>query len=423
MSVLTTVRKTLPKAVTRSLYRRQALGYIERLTPEYRPDRKTILIINHYFDQDIRALQAANGDYNLVVVDGPRLFKGGKIYFHDNVMRLAAPYIGETEQHRRRFRRECEIIYDALQERFPFHLVVSAADNFWWVREFITVARRRGIQTVVLDKEGTRTPQAFATETHRIRDFAPFISDHIFVWSQRQRRFWNAVGVADNDITVVGQPRSDLFYREHRRDVDALFRRPQALVTMFSYEDTAYIPPGRVKRDGSSWMAMKNETHEFFAEMAAAHPERNFVIKTHPQQSDLRQLTEKYRRDNVAVVGGSSTANELLQCSELIIAFQTTAVLEAMFLDRPVIYTAWDPQYRSLQAFCLPLHEAPGIVVADRFDRFRDVCRRFLAGDRRDFQFSDEVRAARARFVDEYFYQPDGHVCERFFAAVGRFVS
>jgi len=423
MKLKSSIRRILPRPFARAYYRREAIQYIDDLDTDVDPSRKTLLIINHYFDQDIRALRLAGGDYNLVVVDGPQLFKGGKIYFSDDVMRLRAAYDDTPAPNREKFRAYSREIFDRLYRRVPFSLVITASDNFWWVREFIDIAREQGVKTVVLDKEGTRSPYAVRGETERIRKLAPFMSDHIFVWSERQRKFWRDAGVADDDITIIGQPRSDLFFKEHRHETDRLFREHRPLITLFSYEDTAYIPPAEITMNGPSWGEMKRETHNEVARLAAANPEYNFVVKTHPQQSDLRELQDRYRRDNLAVVGGSSVANELIQRSELIIAFQTTAVIEAMMLGKRVVYTAWDKHYARFASDLLPFHEAPGIVVADSFERFHDVCQRFFSGDAGDFDFPPDVIEERTRFVNDYFHNPDGHVCERFFAEVGRFVA
>jgi hypothetical protein len=423
MRLKSSIRRMLPRPLARRYYRRQAVRYIDNLDINVDPPRKSLLIINHYYDQDIRALKLANDAYNLVVVDGPELFKGGKIYFSDDVMRLRAPYDDTPAARRAGFREYSRGIFERLVDRVPFSLIITASDNFWWVREFIAIGRERGIKTVVLDKEGTRSPYAVRGETERIRRMAPFMSDHIFVWSERQRNFWREAGVEDTDITVIGQPRSDLFFRERTQEIDRLFPESRPLVTLFSYEDTAYIPPAEVVPGGPSWREMKRETHDEVARMAAAHPGYNFVIKTHPQQSDLHELQGRYRGDNLVVIGGSSAANELIQRSVLIIAFQTTAVIEAMMLGKPVVYTAWDSHYPRFAPDLLPFHKAPGIIVAETRDRFREVCHRFLSGDESDFQFSSEVIDARARFVDDYFHNPDGHVCERFFEKVGRFVA
>ena len=423
MNLKTRLRLIAPRPVAQQAYRHMARQYIRSLDVPIDSKKKTVLIINHYFDQDIRALELANREYNLVVVDGPRLFKGGKVLVGSGVQNLSEPYDSETDMNRRRFQRECEIIFDQLRERFDFRLIITAGDLFWWIREFITVARMRGVKTVVLDKEGTRSPYAMTGESCRIRDNAPFISDHIYVWSDRQRRFWNHAGVDDTRITVIGQPRSDLFFRDIPGRLDACFPTVQPLICLFSYEDTAYIPPHLVRDSGLSWSNMKKAAHDDVYRWAQVYPNFNFVIKTHPQQSDLEKLQRRYCRENLAVIGGADVAVELVRRAHLIIAFQTTAVLEAMALGKKIVYTAWDKNYAALADDLIPFHRASGILIADSMDRFRQVCERCLSGDESDFDFSREEIADRVRFAGEYFYRPDGRVCERFFESVAGFIA
>ncbi len=413
----------LPRRLVRRIYRRQALDYIAGLRPDYDPGKKTILAVNHLFDQDLRALADANIRYNFIILDFASLFKGGKAYFSRAVRDIRAPYDSEPQENRMRFREECRLYFDELRARFRPSLIVTANDNFSFIREFIHVAHEHGVPTVILDKEGTISPHSFDAEAKRAREFTPCISDHVFVWSRRQKGYWQKRGVPPDRITVVGQPRSDLFFTTRDDDVSDLFDSRQPLVTLFSYFDTAYIPDEYVRKQRMSWARMKTETHDEFHRLAMAHPDFNFVIKCHPQQLDFRALRNRYRALNLRVIGGARVGNELIQRSELIIAFQTTVVIEAMFLDKRIIYTAWDEHYPGLANDLLPFHDAPGIVVADRLDRFGRVCRRFFSGDDRDFRFSPEEKAARDRFVDGYFYKPDGHVSERFFEAIDGLIA
>jgi hypothetical protein len=412
----------LPVKFARRLYRHEALNYITGLRPEYDSSKKTILAINHLFDQDLEALATANSEYNFIIVDFAALLKGGKAYFSQAVRDIRAPYESEPLETRMLFRQECRLLFDRLRERFQPKLILTANDNFAFIREFIHAAHERGVPTIILDKEGTISPHSFEAEAKRAREYTPCISDHVFVWSHRQKDYWQNRGVAAGRITVVGQPRSDLFFARADDTVSGYFDSRQPLITLFSYFDTAYIPDQDVQR-GLSWTKMKTQTHREFHRLAQAHPEYNFVIKCHPQQLDIEDIAQRYQAPNLRVIGGARIANELIQQSELIIAFQTTSVIEAMFLEKQVIYTAWDENYLPLADDLLPFHDAAGIVMAETFEGFREVCRRFFSGDNSDFRFTSADIAARDSFVNLYFYKPDGHVCERFFHEVGGLVE
>lgn len=404
----------------KQIYRQLVKKYIHGLDVPIDASKKTILALNHFYDQDLRALSRANTDYNFIIVDAPRLVRGGKLYFTDDVIQMEAAYTDASERNRRAWREECRYIYSLLDKRFAIDVIITPSDIFWWIRELIVIAREHGVKTIVVDKEGLISPFDFDAEAKRIRDRAPFMSDHIFVWSDRQRQYWNKIGVENGHITVLGQPRSDLFHHERNQTVDSFFPEAQPLITFFSYEDTAYIPPYLIKQ-GLSWREMKQQTHDYIYELSRKNPQYNFVIKTHPQQSDLAALQDRYSGRNIAVIGGARVANELIQRSELLIAFQTTGVIEAMFMNRRVVYTCWDKNYERIINDILPYHDAPGIIAVDTFDSFREVCDDFFTGDCTRFDFDDADLRERDAFVDKYLYRPDGKVCERFFAAIGRF--
>jgi hypothetical protein len=230
-------------------------------------------------------------------------------------------------------------------------------------------------------------------------------------------------GVEPEKITVVGQPRSDLFYVEKPKTVDRHFANEQPLVTYFIFDDKAYIPRERLDL-GMTWKRLKTETMTDLMAMAEEFEEHNFVVKAHPQQSDLLELQSKYHLKNLVVLGGSGIANELILRSELVIGFQTTALIEAMFLNKRVIYTAWDESFQEhLKPDLLQIHKAPGIVVAETRADFNRRAREVLSGDYSAFDFDRVTLEARRKFVDDYFYKPDGHVCERFFVEIDRLLN
>ena len=336
---------------------------------------------------------------------------------------IKVSYDSEPIENRRKYREECRHIFEKLYEQYHVDAIVTANDNYYWVREFIEVGHDNDVPTVLLDKEGFVTNYTFETEAERFKKLHPFMCDHVFVWSERQRQYWRKNGVAEKDISVIGQPRSDLFFIEKRNEVDNLFPSIHPLVTFFSYQDDACIPIEVILKEHLTWAEMKGQTHDEFYELAKQFPEYNFVIKTHPQQLDLALLQEKYHLNNLRVVGGSSLANELIQRSELIVAFQTTVIIEAMFMNKRVIYTCWDKHIPRFQQDIFPFHKADGIVQANTLDKFRSVCRRCLEGDLRDFKFTESQLQARDSFVSNYLYKPDGHVGERFFTKMNELVG
>jgi len=417
------VKIFIPIIIRKKIYMALALRYINRnIDKKIDKNKKTIIILDHFFSQDVKALILSNTNYNLISIDTPYVFRGAKLFFRADVKDLNAPYDSEDQVNRAAYKKECQIIFNALRNKFGIDLIVTASDNYYWVRELIEVARDNKIKTIVLDKEGLISPFDFDALVTRTLKNAPFISDHIFVWSERQKEFWNKIGVVKDKISVIGQPRSDLFHYKIDKEVDKYFNKSRPLITFFTYSDDAYIPFDSSIGEEFTWEEMKKQTQDFLYDLAVKHPEYNFVFKAHPQQLDLEKLQMRYKLNNLRVIGGANIANELVARSELIIAFQTTAVLEAMFMNKRVIYTGWDPTEELLKDHLLPFREAPGIVVARTFNTFRKVCERFFSGDINDFQFSNNEEAQKHVMVSKYLYKPDGYVCDRFFKEIDKII-
>ena len=170
------LRIVLPWSALRLIYRLHAYRYIQRLRVKLDPSRKTVLVLNHFYDQDVRALGLANDRYNRVPIDTVTLFRGAKIYFNREIQGLHAPYATADPNMVAEYRKECRRIIELLDRKLNIGVIVSASDIFYWIRELIVVARERGIRTVILDKEGTLSPHDFYTEAERIRANAPFVS-------------------------------------------------------------------------------------------------------------------------------------------------------------------------------------------------------------------------------------------------------
>jgi len=266
------------------------------------------------------------------------------------------------------------------------------------------------------------SPHSFESEAERIRKYAPFMSDHIYVWSERQRRYWEKIGIKKELITVIGQPRSDLFHYKIEFKVDKYFEKSKPIITFFTYEDDAYIPRDLVQNEKITWSTLKQQTQDFLYQMAIENDQYNFVFKAHPQQLDLDSLKKKYNRENLKVIGGAEISNELIVRSELIVAFQTTAVLEAMFMEKRVVYTGWDKTEERLRNQILPFKKTQGLVVAHSYEDFKSICDEFFSGRSKIFELTLEQIDARDKFVSTYFYKPDGNVSKRFFSCISEYM-
>lgn len=339
-----------------------------------------ILIVNHHFDQDIEALtKGCSDNFQFFGLNCMPFFNQAQLYFktieeRDGII----PYSKIAPEVVSKYRKVCVRLFVDLYRIFPFEMIIMPSDSFWWIREFLEVVGEHGIKRIVLDKEGTISPYSFETHSAQIREKFPFISDYLLVWSERQKQFWIKAGAPDSCIKIVGQPRSDFFFQKDRwcsrsdLGLDGFDRH----ILYFTFDIDAYInvfPQEEVQREGYSWLPLRNEINEVLFQFAKRHESICITIKVHPQQADIdfmREFVERCDLPNMKLAEGAAISNQLIVNSDLIIGFQTTALIEAMLTKTPIFYSGWGATEQKVRSHLIPFHESSGI---DRIESKSDL--------------------------------------------------
>ena len=284
------------------------------------------------------------------------------------------------------------------------------SDNYYWVREFIQICKDNSIKVIVVDKEGLISPYDWDYESIRIKKFAPFISTHLYVWSERQKEYWIKANTDDSKITVIGQPRSDLFFKPAKK-------LPRKSIIFFTFDDYAYLSGELRKIAGKdfSWKNLKNESLNAIFQFSKNNPNIDVVIKAHPQQSDLKDLQAKYSSANLKVIGGSQSACSLIRESDLVIVFQSTALLESIMIDKNVIYLDWAKSNPEVSKGILQFSDCPGALSCKSLNEFNIYLNNFSEGK---LKIPNKNRAETKNFLDLYFYNADGNVSKRLAADI-----
>lgn len=380
---------------------------------------KTLCLINHFYDQDLKALIDYESEYNFIQIEAPQFFNFAKYYFSESVRHLHSPYPGPSDRLRKKYKAvTAKAVSLIINDHCP-SAIIAPSDVYYWIREFITCFSDAGIPTLVLDKEGMISPVGFKETSERIKRNAPFMSDAIFTWSERQRRYWHKIGVCNTRIHVVGQMRSDLFSRPNilvppnKALATFLDQKSDNLITLLSFMDTAYIPEELIRR-GHNWRSLKQQSHDIFYSIAAQHTDKKFVIKTHPQQDDFQELQSKYSLPNLLVLNSADCTNYLIAKSHLLIGFQTTTLFEAVNYSKRVIYLGWDPLEHVLKNKILPLRDLSLVTTATSPDDYKMLMDRHVSS-KSDRATANVKSSAADSLAEEYLLRPDGKVAERFF--------
>jgi hypothetical protein len=371
-----------------------------------------VVIIDHNFIQDISLLQrhAADSGINLIRLPYEPFFMLGALFFNEDV-RDGSYQIDAVQESRASYNRLIRALFSFWKPQAKISCFLTPSDSFFWIREPVSVLREKGIPCLVIDKEGTISPHSMEHHSRQVADFFPLISDGIIVWSERQREFWNKTGVADEKILVAGQPRSDFFFDTALwMQRERLLPKSSRVIVFFTFETDAYAPvPG-----DHIWTGLRGDIHRSLIGYAGKFPDLLFVVKTHPQQQDRALVQAEFAATglkNILVLHGPQISRHLIVHADLVIGFQTTALIEAMLAAKRVVYTEWSREVSENLDQLIPFHEARGIDVMRSRGEFEALLDGIFARD--DYLVPALAQAGRKEFIDVYIPNADGNVSRR----------
>jgi len=380
-----------------------------------------ILFINHYFDQDIDAIIDANTRHQILVMPHHEIrFLAVKHFEKKMPFDFMRRYNdSDMVPLRNAYRKDLVKLVDTIYKFFPFDIVVATSVLLFWIRELMSEIQSRQIPFVMIDKEGTISPYFFNKFTDDIKRMGFVTCDHILVWSQSQAKFWELAGGKPETIHLIGQQRSDFWSKPEKwgkKDAMGLGLRNEApLLVFYSFFKDAYIPKHLYDSGEVRWDRIFDDSHRVIFQIAKKYPRWDVVIKTHPQQihdlPGIRNMIKEQSLPNVYLATGPQLSRNLNIHADVICGFQTTALIEAMIIrERPIIYLFWgDAQKWSDQI--LPFHNSGAVTVATSPDDLYQKLEKALNAPYSPL--SPEQISKRKSFIDDYFWNPDGHVSER----------
>jgi hypothetical protein len=326
-------------------------------------DRVRVLAMDHYFDQDLRALEAHPRldirRFPYQRLRGPAI----RILGAEVATGLRAYARPELEPLRRRHAAWLGGEVRRLYLERAFDVIVLPSDTFFYVRGLPEAAHGLGIPVVVVQKETTISEATMEAHSAEMQLLAPFAADFMTVCSERHRQFWLRTGADPSPIEVTGQPRFDLYAAQRTRARSARTR-----VLFLTYQLDAYVPGAGRGRGLRTWAPLRDATEAVLID-AVRRGGHEVVIKCHPQQDHRAEAARLAARAGAAWNHGLSLAavdadaRELIVASDLVIGFQTTAMYETVAAGRTCVYAAWGEEYERHRDRLIPFHQAPPSCV------------------------------------------------------------
>lgn len=376
-----------------------------------------LLVLDHFFGQDIETLRdALQPDEELRLLPYDLLRSEALRVFPEEVAAgLEAFARPELEPQRREWAGR---LRDILQEEFmawPYDAFVAPSDIFFYVRAAPEACHELGVPFLVVQKETTISGliMDFADE---VRRYAPPVADAMTVCGDRLEEFWRRAGAGGLPITVTGQPRFDFYRHPERWPSELGYGSGGPTALFFSYHIDHHHPT-----EGQGipvWATLHEQTEQELWGLASAG--WRILVKPHPQQPwqaerrRIRAAVGDLLDDRVFLVDPGADARKLIVGADVVIGFQSTALIEAMMARRPIVYTGWDPEAKELADDLIPFARWPDVV--------------HVVEDRREFaatvaaaQGWEPPQAAQAHadaLVEHYLGRVTGHAAEDTLAVV-----
>lgn len=370
------------------------------------------LVLDHYFLQDIGSLTAAAGDeisFDVMPFEDLRA-EALRVFPIEVATGLEAFARPDLEDARRRY---AEILREILEDRFtrsPFDAVVLPSDTFFYVRAAPDVAHALGVPVVVVQKETTISDHTMRVHSESVRRYAPPLADRMTVCSERQQEFWLRAGADPATLAVTGQPRFDYYLQPSAWPAPA---QDGPTVLFLSYSVDAYHP----EEGGSAnpWESLHRQTEAGLHDLARRG--WRVLIKPHPQQSPehvraWRERAGELWDQSVLFVDPGTDVRELIVTADVVVGFQSTALLEAMVAGRPTVYTGWDERAIEMGGDLIPFQDWDGEIAVLRTPDALAPAVASLRGRR----FDDGIQARRRAIAERYLGPLDGGACDRVLA-------
>jgi len=223
------------------------------------------------------------------------------------------------------------------------------------------------------------------------------------VWGDTCREWHIERGRPPESQIVTGNPRFDLIASDYLTDKNKICRK----LNLDAKRGIIVVATGWFA--GISAAATIEAEEQFIRSTLKAlknFPQQQIVLKLHPAyyKNYQRMVSAIAQEENIKVAITKDYLWELLAISDLAIVSNSTAGLEAMILDKPVVIVNSNDQLEKI-----PYVSSEGALSADEPEEIALAVKEILDNK----QVQQNLAEARKKFIYEYAYIQDGKASKR----------
>lgn len=294
------------------------------------------------------------------------------------------------------------------------NLFVSASigDARW--REMVKVSYKAvGVPWMVTEREAVVAPCIFDRNVPFVQEAFEPDCDHMSVANETHYKYWRKMGFSEDMVTLTGELKSDYWfhpYQVYRDDEIPGFNSEKINILYFAFGKNNYIKPNIFPNIKDNWEYLQSEHLEVIREIANSRNDVQFIIKG-GHAGDLnalfKQCDKELKEKRFLLLDAKYKAIDMILKSNIIIGFQTTAVIESMLTEKPIIYGGWGEFHEMMYPELLPLKNGD-VITPNSKDDFKNHIINLIEAK----SFAPD-KEKRKRFIADYFYEANGKCHER----------
>ncbi len=378
-----------------------------------------------------RVNKVSENDDDLVVFQYPARNSYVEEYFFKSYARVPIGFYEDARQryikpdnleNRRKYGEHCKKLLQLLQKMTgKISFFCSGSNNDRWLVEMIVEAQAQGISWVVCEREGTSTDLGYEKEGLGFKISNSVVAHYHFLANDKHTKmFLDSKTDSVRMCKTIGDLDTDWWFHFDKTRIMKKFEaldKYKKVVLFLTFGERNYIEPTLFpERNDITWKPLLMDCENVLIDFAQKNPDILVIYRMgHKEDKNLaflRAIKELKIENIIQSDRATSSFSDIAVRSDLIIGFQSTAMYEAMFTDKPILQVFWHIlDFLNHETEILPIGNTGACKVATSPKSLSDYLDLFskdsLAVDQKEL-------AARKSAIEIMFVNADGKMAERF---------
>lgn len=309
--------------------------------------------------------------------------------------------------------------------------------NTNWQMDIIECMNELNMTVCVEDRESGMHPKALETFPKMLKNYLDPVKhkvDFLNAHNLSHRQFFIEAGVNPDVIRVHGCPQTDFWFTKKKwkniKKIHPELSEERFKIYFLSFGPRVYVH-FYFKGEERDWIDIIDGHHEVLGQLLKEHGDKIQIIyklgkkkarDTNPHYSEfIAEYGQYITKENFLELGVEVSSYQLATISDVTMGFQTTGLIEGMFLDKPILYGAWGDLFEDIKDELLPLHTTEALTHCDSKSALKKALIQLILNPK--VELTEEIKASRKEFISRYFYNSDGKVCFRILEDLCQFLK